>query len=482
MEGGTPPSNGWGCGVWVGVGRLGPAVTELGQPPRRFREIARLKLTDTHTQGALDASTARLYGNRAAAWQALPDVEALRQQAHEARMRVIDDLDTHLERFTEALEARGGRVHFARTAEDATAYVADVCGRAGAKLAAKSKSMLSEEIGLNGALEAAGVQVVETDLGEYIVQLAGEHPVHILAPAIEKTAQDVAELLSRVEGEPVPPELEALTQAARRQLRRVFLDADVGITGANFGISETGSVCLVTNEGNGRLVSSLPRIHIALMGMERLVADLSDLSVLLRLLARSGTGQSLSAYTTLLTGPRRPGEEDGPDELHVVIVDNGRSNLLGTHYREMLACIRCGACLNVCPVYRKAGGGAYGPVYSGPMGAVLLPLLVGLEQAPSLPHASSLCGACTDACPVKIPLHELLLELRKDLVEQRVAPWWERVGFDLWSLAWSSPLGYRVSTRLGRMGQGIAGLAGPGRVWARGRALPRLGPRYRDRR
>jgi L-lactate dehydrogenase complex protein LldF len=262
----------------------------------------------------------------------------------------------------------------------------------------------------------------------------------------------------------------------------VFLDADVGITGANFGVSATGSVCLVTNEGNGRLVSALPRVHIALMGMERLVADMTDLAVLLQLLARSGTGQPLSVYTTLVTGPRRPGEEDGPEELHVVIVDNGRSNLLGTRYREMLACIRCGACLNVCPVYRKTGGAAYGPVYSGPMGAVLLPLLVGLEEAPSLPHASSLCGACTDACPVKIPLHELLLELRKDLVERGAAPRLERLAFELWSLAWSSPLGYRISTAAARLGQGVGGVAGPGRVWSRGRALPRLGRRYRDRR
>jgi L-lactate dehydrogenase complex protein LldF len=219
-----------------------------------------------------------------------------------------------------------------------------------------------------------------------------------------------------------------------------------------------------------------------MMGMERLVADLSDLAVLLRLLARSGTGQRLSVYTTLLTGPRRAGEEDGPDELHVVILDNGRSNLLGTHYREMLACIRCGACLNVCPVYRKSGGAAYGPVYSGPMGAVLLPLLVGLEDAPSLPHASSLCGACSDACPVKIPLHELLLELRRDLVDRGVAPRWERLAFDLWSLAWSSPLGYRLTTALGRLGAPLGGLAGPGRTWAKGRALPPLGRRYRDRR
>jgi len=456
-------------------------VTDLTQPPGRFREIARLKLNDAHTQGALDASTARLYGNRREAWQALPDVEALRQRAHDARLRVIDDLDTHIDRFRAELEARGGTVYFARTAEDAAAYVAGVCRDSGAKLAAKSKSMLSEEIDLNRALETEGVRVVETDLGEYIIQLAGEHPVHILAPAIEKTAGDVAKLLSEVEGEPVPPDLDALAKAARRQLRQVFLDADVGITGANFGVSETGSICLVTNEGNGRLVSALPRVHVALMGMERLVADLPDLSVLLRLLARSGTGQRLSVYTTLITGPRRVGEQDGPEELHVVIVDNGRSNLLGTHYKEMLACIRCGACLNVCPVYRKAGGAAYGPVYSGPMGAVLLPLLVGLDGAPSLPHASSLCGACSDACPVKIPLHELLLDLRKDLVDGRIAPRRERLAFALWSLAWSHPLGYRLTTRAARALQGVAGRGGPGRAWAVGRELPRLGPRFRER-
>ena len=222
-------------------------------------------------------------------------------------------------------------------------------------------------------------------------------------------------------------------------------------------------------------------MHVALLGMERLVASLADLAVLLQVLARSGTGQKLSSYTTLITGPRRPGEQDGPEELHAVILDNGRSKLLRGRYREMLACIRCGACLNVCPVYRKAGGGAYGPVYSGPMGAVLLPLLVGLEQASALPHASSLCGACTDACPVKIPLHELLLDLRRDLVEERVAPWPERAAFALWSLAWSSPLGYRLSTTLARLGQPLARVAGPGKTWAAGRALPRLGRRFRDR-
>jgi L-lactate dehydrogenase complex protein LldF len=342
--------------------------------------------------------------------------------------------------------------------------------------------MASEEIKLNEAFAAAGIEAVETDLGEYILQLAGEHPVHIIAPAIEKTAADVAAMFTELEGRPIGTELEDLMPVARRRLRDIFLTADMGVTGANFAVAETGSVVLVTNEGNGRLCTALPSVHVALVGMERLVADTADLAVLLRLLARSATGQILSTYTTVLTGPRREGEEDGPEEQHVVIIDNGRSNLRRGRYKEMLACIRCGACLNVCPVYRRTGGAAYGPVYSGPMGAVLIPLLVGLENAPSLPHASSLCGACTEACPVKIPLHELLLDLRRDLVQEGVAPWWERLAFTLWSFAWSSPGGYRASTALARLGQPAAGVAGPGKVWGRGRRLPKLvARRYRDR-
>ena len=459
-------------------------MTELAQPPGRFREVAREKLADAHVQGALDAATNRLYGLREAGWAGLDDVEELRERARAIRSATIADLDRHLADFTRAVEARGGHVRFCRTAAEATEYVVEVCRRTGANVAAKGKSMASEEIALNEALEAAGVRPVETDLGEYILQLAGEHPVHIIAPAIEKTAEDVAALLSAVEGEPVSAELEELTQTARRQLREVFLTADVGITGANFGVAETGSICLVTNEGNGRMTASLPRVHIALMGMERVVPTLADLTVLLRLLARSGTGQKLSTYTTLFTGPRRGDEPDGPEELHVVILDNGRSNLLGSRYEEMLNCIRCGACLNVCPVYRKTGGAAYGPVYSGPMGAVLTPLLVGLERAPSLPHASSLCGACTAACPVKIPLHELLLDLRQDLAERGLASRVERLGFALWSLAWSTPLGYRLSTTLARLGQPLALRAGLApRAWTAGRALPRLARRrFRDRR
>jgi L-lactate dehydrogenase complex protein LldF len=439
------------------------------------------RVLDEHRLAATDAATLRLSTGRTTAWAQLDDVEALRDRAHAIRMTAIDDLDGHLERFVAAFEAAGGHTHFCATAEEAQATVARICAAADAKLVAKGKSMLSEEIELNATLEAAGIEVVETDLGEYILQLAGEHPVHIIAPAIEKTAGDVAALFSAVEGAPVEPTLEVLAQTARRQLRRVFERADVGVTGANFAVCDTGSICLVTNEGNGGLVTSLPRVHIALLGMERLVPTLDDLAVLLQLLARSGTGQALTTYTRLLTGPRRADEEDGPEEMHVVIVDNGRTGLLRGRYREMLACIRCGACLNVCPVYRKSGGGAYGPVYSGPMGAVLLPLLHGLEREPGLPHASSLCGACTAACPVKIPLHELLLDLRRDLVGEGVTPRAERWAFSLWSLLWSRPVLYRLSTTLARLGRPFGSLAGPGRVWAKDRALPPLARRrYRD--
>ncbi len=452
----------------------------LAQPPRRFRASARTALADGHMQAATDAATFRLVQERVDAWAALPDTEALRERAHAVRMETVEHLDAYVAQFAAAAESAGAHVHVAATAEDACAYVAEVCGRRGAKLVAKAKSMLSEEIRLNDALAAIGVDAVETDLGEYIAQLAGEHPAHILAPALEKTAADIAELFGR-DGDAVDPNLEALAGAARRRLRGVFEQADIGVTGANFAVAETGSICLVTNEGNGGLVTALPPIHIALVGMERVVPSLADLAVLLQLLSRSATGQPLSSYTRLLTGPRREGESDGPEEMHVVIIDNGRTNLRRGTYKEMLACIRCGACLNVCPVYRKAGGGSYGPVYSGPMGAVLVPLLVGLGNAPSLPHASSLCGACTAACPVKIPLHELLLDLRRDLVGDGVAARSERIAFQLWSLAWSRPWLYRLSTTVARALQPLASLAGPGRRWAAGRAIPRLQVRFRDR-
>jgi L-lactate dehydrogenase complex protein LldF len=455
----------------------------LARPPGDFRAVAVGRLADAHTQAALDAATQRLLAHRTEAWDALGDVEALRERAREIRSRTIADLDRHLADFERAVRARGGHVHRCATSDEARDAIVGIARRTGARTAAKSKSMVTEEVALNEALEAADVKVVETDLGEYILQLAGEHPVHIVAPAIEKTREEIAELFARVDGAPVSPELIDLARTARRQLREAFRTADLGITGANFAVAETGSICLVTNEGNGRLVSSLPRVHVAVVGMERVVPTLPELVVLLKLLARSATGQKLTSYTTLVTGPRREGEQDGPEELHVVILDNGRTEIRAGRYREMLNCIRCGACINVCPVYRKAGGAAYGPVYSGPMGAVLAPLLAGLERAPDLPHASSLCGACTAACPVKIPLHELLLELRRDRVEERIASFPERIAFAAWSLAWSRPLPYRVSTALARLGRRFGGLLGPGRAWAAGRTLPPLARRrFRDRR
>ena len=456
-------------------------MTRLARPPGSFRAIARGRLEDAHLQETFDAVTGRLKEHRLATWSALEDAEALRDRAHEIRMRTIDDLDGYLATFTEQVESRGGHVHVCATAADARKTVVAIARAAEARLVAKSKSMASEEIGLNTALEARGMQVVETDLGEYIVQLAGGHPEHIIVPAIRLTAPEVASLFERVEGAPVSPELQELGKVARRQLAQVFRTADVGVTGANFAVSETGSICLVTNEGNAGLLTALPRVHVALLGLERLVPTLDELAVLLQLLARSATGQRLTSYTRLVSGPAGSGETDGPEEFHVVVIDNGRSRLRETQYREMLACIRCGACINVCPVYRKSGGAAYGPVYSGPMGAILVPLLTGLERAPDLPHASSLCGACTDVCPVKIPLHELLLELRKDLVEERIASARERLAFALWSFAWSRPSLYRLSTALARIGQRLAPRVDPGRAWAAGRTMPSLARRrYRD--
>ena len=444
--------------------------------PTDFRQAARAALEDEHAQAALATGTGRLRDGRLRAWGDADDIAELRERGRQIRTATIADLDRHLETFERSLSALGGVVHRTETAEEAAATVVSICRQANAQLVAKSKSMATEEIELNRALQAAGLEVVETDLGEYLMQIRGEHPEHIVAPAIKLTRTEAAEALG------VEPELDLVMRAAREQLRSVFQSADVGVTGANFAVAETGSICLVTNEGNADLVTALPRVHVVVLGMERLVPTLAELAPLLRLLASSATGERLTAYTTLLTGPRRHGEADGPEELHVVVIDNGRSGLRGTRYEEMLNCIRCGACLNVCPVYRKTGGTAYSDVYSGPMGAVLVPLLSGLEREAALPHASSLCGACTEACPVGIPLHELLLELRRDLVDRGIGSRLERLGFTTWSWAWSSILGYRITTTLARLARPLAALAGPGRIWSQGRELPRLSRRFRDRR
>jgi L-lactate dehydrogenase complex protein LldF len=372
--------------------------------------------------------------------------------------------------------ANGGHVCWAPDGAAANAYIAGVARRIGARKAVKSKSMATEETGLNDALAAAGCTVTETDLGEWIIQLAGEHPSHIIVPAVHRNRHQIADTFEAEAGltERVT-DPEALTTFARGELRRRFLEADLGITGANLGVAETGSVVLVTNEGNGRMVTALPRVHVAVMGAERVVDDWEQADLIVGLLSKAATGQPLTTYTSITTGPRRPGEADGPDEFHLVILDNGRSDLAGTEFAEMLNCIRCGACLNVCPVYRQTGGHAYGWVYSGPMGAVLTPLLAGGHDghADEVANASSLCGACMEACPVEIPLQDLLLSLRRRKAGH--APAGERAVWKAWAAAWSRPSTYRgsawLATRTRRLTPLIARLPGA-RRWTATRTLP----------
>jgi L-lactate dehydrogenase complex protein LldF len=417
----------------------------------------------------------------------LKDPDALRDVAARIRVSNLARLDEHLDRMATGWEAHGGKVFFAADAGEACTYVLDVARRAGADLVVKSKSMASEEIGLNHVLAEAGIEAVETDLGEHIIQLAGEHPSHIVAPAVHKSKGDVRDLFSDLAGRMLPEDAEALMQFARQRLRERFLSARLGITGVNFAVSEAGAICLVTNEGNGRMCSSMPSVHIAIMGMERIVGTWDELAVMLSLLAKSATGQKLTQYTSLLFGPRRPGELDGPEESHLVVLDNGRAGVLGTEYEAVLHCIRCGACLNVCPVYRQVGGHAYDPVYSGPIGAVLNPIIKGTREAGELAHASTLCGACTEACPVRIPLHDILLYLRRDYARE-AAPVTERAAYGAWSRAWASARRFRAfgaaQRLLGRALRGRALRRAPVPLlsrWARVRAAPDLSqPLYRD--
>jgi L-lactate dehydrogenase complex protein LldF len=395
---------------------------------RQFRERATIAIEDVRLQGALEGATGRFAQSRIDAFDALPDAEALRDHFKQIRAATLANLAEHLESFeTQAIRA-GAQVHWAQDADQACKIVTSLAHERGVTLATKSKSMLTEEIGLNRALHSAGVVPVETDLGEFIIQLAHEPPYHILAPAIHKTKGQVATLLSQEAGQEIESDdIPGLTAEARRLLRQKFLEAGMGITGANIGVAETGSIVLVTNEGNGEMVTALPPVHVVLIGIEKITPTWDDAAVWLSLLARSATGQPLSIYTTFITGPAQPEEADGPHELHIILVDNGRSKLVGTPYEEVLQCIRCGACLNVCPVYREAGGHAYGSPYSGPIGAVVSPLLFGLQEFEGLPQASTLCGACLDVCPARIDLPRMLLSLRADEVERGIVPWYERM-------------------------------------------------------
>jgi L-lactate dehydrogenase complex protein LldF len=356
-------------------------------------------------------------------------------------------------------------VFFASDAAEAVEYVRALADRHQAELIIKSKSMVSEEIALNDALEADGRRVVETDLGEFIIQLAGERPSHIIAPAIHLSAADIGRLFEDRLSVPYTDDAGRLNTIARHHLRREFLAADMGISGVNFGVAESGTICTVTNEGNGRLTTTAPRVHVALMGMERVVPTSADLAHMLEVLARSATGQRLSVYTNMVTGARRPGDPDGPDELHVVVLDNGRSRALGDSTAEILACIRCGACLNVCPVYRAVGGHSYGSVYTGPIGAVITPVLDGLGPWGDLPYASTLCGACRDVCPVRIDIPRVLLELRRRSMDGGHAYAWVRPGLTAYAAAATRPW-------LWRLVLGAAGVVG--RLVGRDRVIGRL--------
>jgi L-lactate dehydrogenase complex protein LldF len=456
-------------------------MTELSTP---FRQRAAEALDDTFLQQALTIATTKFIDLRREAFEAFPDGEKLRDSARAIKEATLQRLDHYLDQLIDNIERRGGHVHYADTAADARRIILDIARRTGARLAVKSKSMATEEIELNEALLEAGVTPVETDLGEYIIQLAHEKPSHIIAPAIHKTKGQVAELFAKELGRQVAADPEELTRIARAELRDKFLAADLGITGANFAVADTGTVVLVTNEGNGRMVTSLPRVHVAVMGVEKVVPSMSDLVVFLAILAKSATGQKLSSYTTLVQGPRRPGELEGAEEFHLVLLDNGRVKQIGGTLREALACLRCGACLNVCPVYRQIGGHAYGYTYPGPIGILLTAMLHGGESVKDLAHASSLCGACLEACPVRIDIPRMLIELRNENVEHRVATRGERLIFRLFARLLTRPRLYRLAAPLGRLAQrpfirggAIKSLPGPFSEWTRTRDLPPVAPR-----
>jgi len=410
-------------------------------------ETIQQTIADPKLQLAIYTATGRLMQGRtdAIAPALLPDYQDLRTRANAVKRHTIDNLDFYLEQFEASVSARAGKVVYCRDAAEASDFVLGLARERKAHLIVKSKSMTTEEIHLNERLEEQGLEAVETDLGEYILQLAHERPFHIIAPVLHKTRQQVADILTKTLGIEREEVIEKQTMIARGVLRDKFLAADIGITGANFLVADSGAVVIVENEGNARLTTSAPRIHIAVSGIEKVIPRAQDLAVFLKLLARSATGQLLSVYTSLLSGPRRLGETDGPDEFYVILLDNGRTKLLpDAEKRQSLYCIRCGACLNHCPVYRKIGGHNYPWVYSGPIGAILTPQFHGVNHDPWLPFASSLCGACAEVCPVKIEIPKLLLRLRADVVEAKAGQGGlsERIAFSAFAWVMSHPWAY----------------------------------------
>ncbi|GIP35260.1 LutB/LldF family L-lactate oxidation iron-sulfur protein [Paenibacillus sp. J2TS4] len=406
-------------------------------------------LSNPFLRKAVAFTTDKLRSGRLQAMEDFGSWEEWRERGRAIREHTISHLDYYLNQFADNVVRAGGHVHFCQEAGEAVKTFLDIAKKHQTKLVVKGKSMVSEEIHLNQHLAEEGIDAIETDLGEYILQLAKETPSHLIIPAIHKNKEQIADLFTEDSGQPMAPETSTLAQYARQKLRQYFLEAGIGLTGCNFGVAESGSITLVSNEGNGRMVSTVPKVHVVIMGMERLVPTFEDLEVVLNLLARSATGQKLTVYTSILTGPKQPQDLDGPEELHVIVLDNGRSAQLGDPvFQEVLHCIRCAACLNVCPVYRHIGGHSYGSVYSGPIGAVLTPLLKqDMKEAGELAYASSLCGACYEACPVKIPLHDMLVQLRNRKVKLKMTPWAERMAFKTFQTAFGSVKVYRMATK-----------------------------------
>ena len=447
-------------------------------------------LGDQFMRSAVSSAQERLHGRRLAAAEELGNWEEWRSHSEEIRQHVLENLDYYLYQLTENVSARGGHVFFAQTAEEATQYIKEVAEKKQAKKIVKSKSMVTEEINMNAVLEGIGCEVVETDLGEYILQVDDhDPPSHIVAPALHKNKEQIRDVFAEKLEYTKTSKPEELTAHVRGILRKDFLSADIGITGCNFAIAETGSVSLVTNEGNGRLVTSIPKTQITVMGMERIVPTHEEFEVLVGMLTRSAVGQRLTSYITATTGPKLPDEADGPEEFHLVIVDNGRSKILGTEFQSVLQCIRCAACVNVCPVYRHIGGHSYGSIYSGPIGAVLSPLLGGYDDYKELPYASTLCAACTDACPVKIPLHELLHKHRQNIVEREGrAPISEKLAMKAFGLGAASPMLYKFGSKIApsamspfTSGDKISKGPGPLKAWTEIREFPAPNKeRFRD--
>jgi len=445
----------------------------------QFKKQVTIKLADIKLQDALSRLQSRFVEGRSAVISEIHDLQETRTAAAAIRDRALYDLEHWLLHFEQQATARGAIVHWAETGEDANRIVAEIAAQHGVRTAAKSKSMVSEECGLNDALEHAGVKVMETDLGEYILQLAHEAPSHIVAPVVHKNKEEISDLFADKHRLPRKTGIAELCREAREVLRPAFLNADMGISGGNFLVAETGSVLIVTNEGNGRLVTTLPRVHVAITGIEKVVPTLEDVTTLLRLLPRSATGQSITNYVSVLTGVKNKDDHDGPEHFHIILLDNGRSSLIGGEMQEMLRCIRCGACMNHCPVYQNIGGHAYGWVYPGPMGSILTPLLGGIEKSPDLPNASTFCGACAAVCPVKIPLPDLLRKLREKQMEHGIKSRSETFMLKAWAWLALHPGIYALATRIGvrimsmvggkdRLLHRLPGASG----WTDGRDLP----------